>query len=383
MSRSQEILIVAGEVSGDIHAAPVVRELKKLNPNLTFFGAGGDQMRAESVELLAEVNDLAVMGFSQIPKLLPRLSRLKKSIVKRVVDNRVKLAILVDYPGFNLNLAKALKALPNPPKVLCYIAPQVWAWRKGRIKKMQGVVDHLAVVFPFEVPLFENSVATTFVGHPLVEELRDYMSHAEPDQPKDNSGDENILALLPGSRRQTMTVHLPIMVEAARRLQKTAENLQIGVGKAPGLDEDLYGSIIGDSDDIILWDDSRKLLSSATAAAVCSGTATLEAALFGTPQVVVYHTSWINYHLIKRMIKLERIALVNIVAEKGIVPEVLQNELTADNLSDTLAPLLADTAKRSRQILDLNEVKNRLTTHSESDDSPSMQVAKIAAGLLE
>jgi len=382
VSNPQEILIVAGEVSGDIHAAPVVRELKKLNSELTFFGAGGEQMRAESVELLAEVNDLAVMGFSQIPKLLPRLSRLKKSIIKRVKENQVRLAILVDYPGFNLNLAKALKSLPNPPKVLCYIAPQVWAWRKGRIKKMQGVVDHLAVVFPFEVPLFENSVTTTFVGHPLIEELHEYMSPEKPAQQNQYAGDKKLLALLPGSRRQTMLVHLPIMLEAARSLQSKHKNLQVGVGKAPGLDEGLYRSIISDETNIILWNDSRKLLSCATAATVCSGTATLEAALLSTPQVVVYHTSWLNYHLIKRMIKLERIALVNIVAEKGIVPEVLQNNLTPYNLAAALERLLSESDERSEQILELREVKNKLTTHSETDDSPARQIAKIATNLL-
>ncbi len=389
------ILIVAGEVSGDIHAAPVVNELKRINPDLTFFGAGGDQMREAGVELLADVNDLAVMGFSQLPRILPKLSRLKKSILERVREQNVKLAILVDYPGFNLNLAKALKSLPDPPKVVCYIAPQVWAWRKGRVKKMRGVVDHLAVVFPFEVPIFrDGGIVTTFVGHPLIEELDEYMGvplllskggteeisptlHSRGGIKGGGCQTGTLLALLPGSRLQTMRVHLPIMLKAARQLQIENPGIAIGVGKAPGLDIELYRSILKDDCDSMLWDDGRKLLSSATAVAVCSGTATLEAALLGTPQVVVYHTSWLNYHIIKRLIQLDKIALVNIVAEKSIAPELIQNDLTPDKLANALEPLLTDSSVRNLQLAEMSHVKDKLAIGSGDEGSVAGQVAVI------
>ena len=173
---SNEILIIAGEVSGDVHAAPVVTEMKLKSPGLSFIGTGGPQMRAAGVELLAGLDELAVMGFSDIPKMLPLLYRLKKSLIELVKTRNIRLVILVDYPGFNLNLARALKKLNDPPKVLYYIAPQVWAWRPGRVKLMRKVIDIMAVVFPFEVAIFrEGGVPVEFVGHPLLDELRCYL----------------------------------------------------------------------------------------------------------------------------------------------------------------------------------------------------------------
>ena len=201
--RITNILIVAGEPSGDLHAAPVVRELQALQPDLTCFGAGGDLLKAERVELLATVEQMAVMGFSDVPRVLPRLARLKCDLLRRVERDRVPLAILVDYPGFNLNLARALKRLPHPPRILYYIAPQVWAWRAGRVKLIRRVVDRMAVVFPFEVKLFDDAgVPVSFVGHPLLDELSSCLplpSRAVKIKRGDNP---LLLALLPGSRKQ-------------------------------------------------------------------------------------------------------------------------------------------------------------------------------------
>ena len=179
-----------------------------------------------------------------------------------------------------------------------------------------------------------------------------------------------------------MRVHLPIMLKAAKLLQKKQPGIAIGVGKAPGLDVELYRSILKNECDMMLWDDGRKLLSSATAVAVCSGTATLEAALLGTPQVVVYHTSWLNYHIIKRLIQLDKIALVNIVAEKGIVPELLQYDLTPEKLANMLKPLLLKSSVRDMQMADMSKVKDKLAINSGGGGTVASQVAGICAGYI-
>jgi len=341
--RAGGILIVAGEASGDIHAAPVVAELKRLRPELSFYGAGGDRMGAAGVELLDTVERLAVMGFVGLPRVLPRLARLKRELLRRVRQEGTPLAILTDYPGFNLNLARDLKRLPNPPRILYYIAPQVWAWRPGRVKLIRQVVDRLAVVFPFEETLFrEAGVNVTFVGHPLMDEMGDLLPPLTP--PLLRKGGREIegegrllLALLPGSRRQEVMRHLPVMLGAAARLRRENPALRVAVGCAPNLSWQERGA---GSEGVEWRDDARKLLAEADAAAVCSGTATLEAALLGTPQVVVYRTSGVNYAIARRFVRLKNIALVNVVAGERVAGELLQGELTVERLTVELRRLL-------------------------------------------
>ena len=396
---ADNILIIAGEVSGDLHAAPVVTELKKLNPEFSFWGTGGNDMRNADVELLADLDDMAVMGFSDILKVLPRLSRLKKTILSEVVSRKTGLAILVDYPGFNLNLAKALKGLKNPPQILYYIAPQVWAWRPGRIKKMRGIIDHMTVVFPFEKELFEKeNVKVDFVGHPLLDEMtgyldpkRDSLTNEQPGQTQEHRIEENaekLLALLPGSRIQEVKRNLPIMIKAAWLLKDEIPELAIGVGIAPHLGAQYYETIIDScrrqskgkhtTDSIELYEDSRRLMLDAEVAAVCSGTATLETALLGTPQVVVYRTSFLNYQIARRVVRLENIALVNVVAGQRIVPELIQHDLTVESLTGCLRQLLMDREGRE-EIIRAYGIVGR----SPGSGGASRKVAEIALKMLE
>lgn len=395
---ADNILIIAGEVSGDLHAAPVVSELKKLNPELSFWGTGGNEMRAADVELLADLDEMAVMGFSGILKVLPRLSRLRKTILKQVISRKTRLAILVDYPGFNLYLAKALKGLRNPPQILYYIAPQVWAWRPGRIKKMRKIIDRMTVVFPFEKELFEReNVKVDFVGHPLLDEMTDYLelkpdlTNEQPGQPQEyrtGGGAEKLLALLPGSRIQEVKRHLPIMIKAAWLLKAEMPELAVGIGVAPNLDIRYYKTIIDncgrlssgkhDTESIELYDDSRRLIFDADAAAVCSGTATLETTLLGTPQVVVYLTSFLNYQIARRVVRLENIALVNVVAGQRIVPELIQHDLTVESLAGSLRRLLMDHERRE-EMMRAYEIVSR----SLGSGGASRKVAEIALKMLE
>jgi len=383
-----EILIVAGEISGDLHGAELVKNFLKLSSDYCFFGAGGELMKSEGVELLSHVNDLAVMGFSGIPKILPTLKALKRNILNRVRKNPVNLAILVDYPGFNLNLAKALKQLPNPPKILEYIAPQVWAWRANRTRKILSYIDHLAVVFPFEERLFKAAnVPVTFVGHPLLDELnlptvqlkdtndpKSAILSSDVDEPIQNP----ILALLPGSRKTVAVKHLPIMIESAKLLINEFPNIRFCIGCAPGLRQHLEGLIHGQPIKYELWDDSRKLLSEATAAVVCSGTATLETALIGTPQVIVYKTSSINYAVIKKLIKLPYVGLVNIVAEDKIITELLQDEFNPVALYRAIAPMIRCQIIRDHAKSKMMQVRNKL-----GEPGASRRVAELAYQMIK
>ncbi|HHE47061.1 MAG TPA: lipid-A-disaccharide synthase [Bacteroidetes bacterium] len=338
------ILIVAGEPSGDIHAAPVVHQLKRLNPGVSFWGTGGRLMRDAGVELLADIDDLAVMGFSDIPRLLPTLARLRKTIIRQIRARKTLLAVLVDYPGFNLNLARALKRLATPPQVLQYIAPQVWAWRANRIRKMRGAIDRLAVVFPFEVNIFQaEGIRVDFVGHPLLDELEGSLRKEVAPKPPMTP----LLALLPGSRVQEVSRHLPVMTRAAELMRRELPELKVGVSRAPGLEESLYHAYLGSGDRIRLYSDSHELLADAAVAAVCSGTATLETALLGIPQVVVYRTSPLNYRIARSFIRLDNIALVNVVAGKRIVTELIQQDLKPERLAGELLTLIGDAGRRA------------------------------------
>ncbi len=330
-------------------------------------------MRSEGVELLAHVRELDVMGFSGLPHALPRLARLKASILRRCRARGVELAMLVDYPGFNLNLAKALKRLPHPPRILYYIAPQTWAWHGRRTRSMRRVIDRLAVVFPFEVEFFTRAgVPATFVGHPLLDELEPVGSGrafrtAGP-----------LLALLPGSRTGVVRRHLPPMVSAAKRLRERMPELRAAVGCAPGLDERLYRYALDGDEWIELRASSRELLAEADAALVCSGTATLEAALLQTPQAVVYRTSPLNYRIIKRLIKIERVALVNVIAGREVVPELLQGGFTPRTAAQAVEKLLRDEHHRARMADDYREVCARLGT-----PGAAARVAAIATEMLK
>lgn len=373
LSASSKVLIVAGETSGDLHAAPVIAAMKAKRPELQFVGAGGSLMRKEGVELLAEVNDLAVMGFTGIPKILPKLARLRKQILERVRSEQISLAILTDYPGFNLNLARSLKSLPNPPKILFYVAPQLWAWRTGRVKYLQEYVDQLAVVFEFEVEFFRKyGIEAHFVGHPLLEEIDPYLKRVNRSQT-----DSPLLALLPGSRLSVAAMHLPILLEAADNLRGSIPDLRVGIGQAETL-RNWDGWRTVEREGFTIWQDARELLVNADVAAVCSGTATLETALLGVPQVVVYKTSSLNYQIAKTFVQIPNVALANVIVGRTVVPELLQNDLTAEKLALELKKVLLDDAIRRKMKAGYQEVVSALGT-----TGAAKRVAEIALAMIK
>ncbi len=375
MNTQKEILIITGETSGDMHAAQVVKELKLIEPNLQFFGSGGAALTGEGVELLAKVEDLAVMGFSGILKLLPRLKNLKNTIIKRIQHSNVPLAILVDYPGFNINLAQTLKSLPKPPKILYYIAPQVWAWHTSRIKKMKRFIDVLAVILPFEETIFNRvGIKTYFVGHPLLDEID--LDSNTPEYEKEKG--EYTLSLLPGSRKDVFMRHIKPMLLSVKNLKSRFVSLKVLIARAPNIDEKLYQSLIQGLDWISHSPDSRFTLRISDAAAVCSGTATLEAALLNIPQVVVYRTSAINYFIAQQVVKVPFISLVNLIAGRQIVPELIQNNFTSEKLVNELISILEDSQRKKAILEGYCEVRKLL-----GNPGAALKTANIAYEMIK
>jgi lipid-A-disaccharide synthase len=329
-------------------------------------------MAAEGVELLAGLEDLAVMGFAEVLSRLPFFMRLRRRVFDRLDEARVDLVVPIDYPGFNLRLARRARARGTP--VLYYISPQVWAWHASRARDLARDTDRIAVILPFEQEFLARAGASAeFVGHPLLDvpppadDRRGWLEDRglDPDRP--------VLALFPGSRAQELKRHLRLFDEAAARVRAIAPTVQPVIGAAA----DLPVAAFADS----RWprsDEPRALLHFADAALVKSGTSTLEAALAGTPFVVAYRTNPVSYALARRLVSVPHIALPNLVAEERIVPEHVQHEATAEALADALVPLLGDTPERARQLAGFSRVRERLGSPGVGE-----RVAAIAAELLE
>ncbi len=352
----RRILIVAGEASGDRHAARLVTELARLGP-CRVRGVSGPALRAAGAEGVADVSELAVIGFSGVVARLPRIWSVFRRLLAEARAFRPAAAVLVDSPGFNFRLGPALQRLGVP--VFYYIAPQVWAWHPERAAEMARWVDRLAVIFPFEEPLFRSAgVNVRFVGHPLVEGLEPEVDEAAFRRELGVAPGARILGLLPGSRRGEMHAHGRVMLEAARRLRAGRPDLVVALALAPGLA--VPGAARGADGVRVVSGRTHAVQAFATCCAVASGTATLETALFGTPAAIVYRTGWLNYQIARRVVRLPRIGLPNIVAGSEVAPELLQHDLGAERLAATLAPWRDDPAERARRREALAVVRERL-----------------------
>ncbi len=353
----RRFLLVAGEASGDLHAARLVQALHALGP-CRVRGVAGPALRAAGVEPLAAMEDLAVLGFAEIPARLPALWHTRARLLRALTEFAPHAVVLVDYPGFNLRLGPQLRR--RGARVFYYIAPQVWAWHPERARAMARWVDRLAVVFPFEEPLFRAAgVEATFVGHPLMDGLVPEVDEAAYRAELGSAPGQRILGLLPGSRPQELERHLGPMLAAARMLAGRRPDLVPVLPLAPGLDPAwLAGRDLGPVR--VVRDRVRATQAFATACAVASGTATLETALFGTPLVILYRTGWLNYAVARRLVHLPRIGLPNIVAEAEVAPELLQDALTPRRLAETLAAWLDDPAANAAQRRRLAVVRERL-----------------------
>jgi lipid-A-disaccharide synthase len=365
-THERRILIVAGEASGDRHAARVVQALRGLG-SCRVRGVTGPELAAAGAERIAAMEDLAVIGFTGVLARLPRIWRAGRALIAEAARFRPDAALLVDSPGFNFRIGPALKA--RGIRVFYYIAPQVWAWHRSRAAQMARWVDRLAVVFPFETPLFEAAgVTTRFVGHPLLEDLEPEVGGAELRGELGLAGSgTRLVGLLPGSRRGEFHAHAPVMIEAARRLLARSRGgapwspLAVALALAPGLEPDAaLRAAIERAGVQLVRGRTRALQATADCCAVASGTATLETALFGTPLVVVYRTGALNYAIARRVVKLAHIGLPNIVADTEVAPELLQHELTPGRLAEVLGGWLDDPAALAARRQGLARVRERL-----------------------
>lgn len=367
----RDILFVAGEVSGDLHAAGVARELKAQGAPFRLTGIGGDQMRAAGVELLEHVEQLAVMGFVEVLQHVPKHWALLRELRRRIEGGQVALVILIDYPTFNMKVAEAATSAGVP--VLYYITPQVWAWGSDRLDRLARTVTKAAVILPFEEDLLRrHKIDATFVGHPLLDSARELPDRDAARATLGIGRDDRVLALFPGSREQEIDRHLDAFVGTARELQRRDPALKVVVSVAPHVSVDAARCPFP-----MVRSASLTVFRAADAALCKSGTTTLEAAVTGCPLVVAYRTSPITYFAARRLVKIPNIGLVNVVAGHRIAPEFVQHALQPFAVADALMPLLdqASAARRS-MVAALEAVRRSLGTPGAAE-----RVATMASSL--
>lgn len=380
--------IIAGEASGDLHGSNLIKELQKLDGQSTFRAWGGDLMTAAGAEVVKHYKDLAFMGFAEVIKNLPTIFANLKFCKQDVAQFAPDVLILVDYPGFNLRIAEWAKQ--NGLKVVYYISPQVWAWKENRVKKIKRVVDKMLVILPFEKAFYEDQwdYKVEYVGHPLVQvisEAQKQLGTLKTIQPngkglQDNAvsgGGKKIVALLPGSRKQEIAVKLPIMLQVSQRFPQ----YRFIIAQAPGQPIEFYQPFIApyQNVEVALSGQAYTLLPQSVAALVTSGTATLETALFGVPQVVCYKGSPISYHIAKRLIKIKYISLVNLIADKPVVTELIQHELTPENVARELDAILHNEQRIQQIKRDYKSLKSLLQQQGNASERAAQLIQEVLA----
>lgn len=345
----KKILIIAGEASGDLHASNLVREVARLDPSLSFYGVGSSRMSEAGVRLLADASSISVVGATEVLAHIRDIYGVYARLKAFLKEERPALLILVDFPDFNIMLGKAAKRLGIP--VLYYISPQVWAWRKGRVQTIAGLVKSMIVVFPFEVDIYKKAgVDVRYVGHPLTDVVRSELGRGDAGRALGLDPHKRTVALLPGSRRKEIANLLPDMLGAAGILRDRFKDLQFVLPVAHTLSKDILSGHIDGCGLPVRLVEGRvyDALRASDAAIVASGTATLETGLMAVPMVIVYRMSRLSFMIAKKIIHVPHVGLVNIVAGKRLVPELLQDDVTPKNIADSIAPVLADEEEHAR-----------------------------------
>ncbi|MCP4704631.1 MAG: lipid-A-disaccharide synthase [candidate division Zixibacteria bacterium] len=353
------IFVSAGDPSGDIAGSLLLKQLRQNNNDLEFFGLGGPRMRKNGQEQPVDGKELAVLGFWEVAKRFLFFKKLMNQVVESIKAKKPKAIILIDYPGFNLRLAQKIRNLNIP--IVYYVSPQIWAWNSGRIKKIKQLVDLMLLILPFETKLYDDAkLNNKFVGHYLFDDINPKFIKA----PYNNNS--NLILLMPGSRPQEVQRMLPTMVETAKYLSQSGNWKFVIAGVKSDID---YFSYIKNSSvpiDII-FGRTRELIAESRLVITSSGTATLETGIIGRPMVVIYKTGWLTYQIAKRLVKLDKIALINIVGGKLMVPELIQNNASPENILNTAAQFL-DNKKHTEQTIEkLNKTTNTLGGSGTSD----------------
>jgi lipid-A-disaccharide synthase len=374
---SKQVMLVVGEASGDIHGAHLVRALIAQDPTLRFFGVAGEQLKQTDFEVLFNVSQLASMGFVELAGSVRNIWQAYRTLRQVMRERRPDLLILIDFPEFNLRLAKLARKLKIP--VLYYVSPQIWAWRRGRVRQIARCVDHMAVVFPFELPFYEKrKVKVSFVGHPLLDIVRAREPREAVLAQLALDTEKRTIAILPGSRRGEISYHLPVLLDAAVRLSKDAE-VQFLVIRASTVSRHEVESLLKRVPlRIPIVEEQRyEALNACNLAWTASGTVTLETALLLKPMIVVYRLSWFTYALARMLVNIKYVGMVNIMAGKEVVPELIQADFTAEEVVKETRNLLENPELLDRIVRKLVAVRAKLGT-----PGAAVRVAHIALSML-
>jgi len=355
---NRSILIIAGEASGDNVGGLLCEELKRLRPDLRLFGLGGDRMQQSGVKLLYHINRLAFLGFWEIVKHIPFMRSVENDLLREAEVNKPALAILIDYPGFNLRIARKLKA--RGIQIVYYVSPQVWAWGRKRIPKIKELVDKMIVVFEFEKELYSGEgMEVEWYGHPLLDIVSPRLDKEGFFKKTGMDENRSYIGIFPGSRLQEVRRILPVMRDAVTRLRTSGKDPAAIVGAVDGVNESVYRSIIGE-DFKILRNSTYDIMANAELNLVASGTATLECAILQKPLFVLYKTSALTYLIAKNLVKIPDIGLVNVVAGGRIAPEFVQSDCNPDKIAAEISKYFSDRAYRDKMVEDLKSVRAKL-----------------------
>jgi lipid-A-disaccharide synthase len=366
--------IIAGEASGDLHASNLIKELKKLDTSARFRGWGGDMMKKEGAELVMHYRDIAYMGFAEVVLHMTTILRNIEKCKKDILAYSPNAIILIDYPGFNLRIARF--AHKHNFKVFYYISPQVWAWKESRVKEIKKYVDRMFVILPFEKNFYARfGYPVEFVGHPLLDVLSE--EHPFTDRVTFISGNgldnRQIIALLPGSRKQEIKRILAVMLQAVDKFPE----YQFIIGGLSSVPRTFYEKVYNGYNVRIVYDQTYDLIRHSWAAIVASGTATLETALIGIPQVIVYKGGFLSYQIAKRIVDVSYIGLVNLIMERSVVAELVQNDFNPLRLADSLRKCVSDNELRNRMLIDYQELKMKLGGRGASHKAASLIIGEV------
>lgn len=379
VGKNKTIMIVAGEASGDMHGASLVREMLKIDPALNFYGIGGNRMQNAGVKLLINASETAVVGLTEIISKFGTLFRIIRQVKKSLDEMKPELVILIDYPDFNLNFV-APAAKKRNIKIFYYISPQVWAWRKNRINKIKRLVNKMAVILPFEVDTYAaKGFVVHYVGHPLLDLVKSTYSKQESRKIFDLDESKTTIGLLPGSRVTEVKKLLPEILQAAEILARRMPNVQFVLPLADMLDENAVAEIIsGFSVKVqVVAGRTYEAISCADLAIVASGTATLETALLGVPMIIIYKISPLSYVVGKLFIRIKNIGLVNIIAGKTIVPELIQGKAKAQSIASEAIDILTSVERKKEIINELATIRAKL-----GKSGAAIRAAQLALDML-
>jgi len=365
-------MIIAGEVSGDMHGSALIDSIKELEPNMQITGIGGNLMKAAGMELIYHIKDMAFLGFAEVIKHIPFIKRVQKHLLQKIEEENIKEVVLIDYPGFNLNLAPKIQKLGS--KVYYYISPQIWAWGQGRVKKIQKYVDKMIVLFPFEKDFYQKAgVEVEYVGHPLIDRLAEYnfLSKIELLKKLELDQEKEILLVMPGSRKQEVERIFPEVIKGAKKIADEF-NMQIVVACSENIDENLLHQLAGNIEFILSKGNNYDLLANAKFGIIKSGTSTLETGLFNLPSLVVYKTGILTYYIGRAIVKVKNLAMVNIIIGETVLPELIQSDVNENKIFTEADKILSDKTLYSTIKEKLLVIKNKL-----GDIGASQRAAKI------